>query len=77
MRLLFVTDTGDTYNIEVDPQMEVENLMALLEAEVSPSITITARNRRYADTLRRAAFPSRNRASTSKAGTLTTPRKRS
>ena len=34
MRLSFVTDTGDTYQVEVDPQMEMQDIMALLEAEV-------------------------------------------
>ncbi|KAF8603489.1 hypothetical protein BDV93DRAFT_163718 [Ceratobasidium sp. AG-I] len=33
MRLSFVTDTGDTYQVEVDPQMEMQDIMALLEAE--------------------------------------------
>ncbi|KAG8993034.1 DNA damage-inducible protein 1 [Tulasnella sp. JGI-2019a] len=33
MRLTFVTDLGQTYVIEVDPQMELENIMALLEAD--------------------------------------------
>jgi len=35
MRLTFVTDMGQSYAIEVDPQMEFENIMALLEADVS------------------------------------------
>lgn len=35
MRLTFVTDIGQSYVIEVDPQMELENIMALLEAEAS------------------------------------------
>lgn len=34
MRISFVTDLGQTYAIEIDPQMELENIMALLEAEV-------------------------------------------
>jgi len=33
MRITFVTDLGQTYTIEIDPQMELENIMALLEAE--------------------------------------------
>ncbi|KAG8901832.1 DNA damage-inducible protein 1 [Tulasnella sp. 408] len=37
MRLTFVTDIGQSYVIEVDPQMELENIMALLEAEASGS----------------------------------------
>jgi DNA damage-inducible protein 1 len=35
MQLTFVTDLGATYTIEIDPKMEFENVMALLEAEVS------------------------------------------
>ena len=35
MRLTFITDTGQTFVIEIDPQMELENIMALLEVEVS------------------------------------------
>lgn len=34
MRITFITDIGQSYVIEVDPQMELENIMALLEAEV-------------------------------------------
>jgi hypothetical protein len=34
MRLTFV-DLGQTYTVEIDPKMELENVMALLEAEVS------------------------------------------
>jgi hypothetical protein len=37
MRLTFVTDLGQTYIVEIDPKMELENVMALLEAEVSDS----------------------------------------
>lgn len=33
MRLTFVNDTGQTYVIEVDPEMKLEDIMALLEAE--------------------------------------------
>lgn len=36
MRITFITDIGQSYVIEVDPQMELENIMALLEAEVGP-----------------------------------------
>lgn len=41
MRLTFATETGQTFVIEIDPQMELENIMALLEAEVE----FWARNR--------------------------------
>ncbi|CEL59280.1 DNA damage-inducible protein 1 OS=Cryptococcus neoformans var, neoformans serotype D (strain B-3501A) GN=DDI1 PE=3 SV=1 [Rhizoctonia solani AG-1 IB] len=33
MKLSFATDTGEVYGLEADESMEVENLMALLEAE--------------------------------------------
>lgn len=33
MRISFVTDLGQAYTVEIDPQMELENIMALLEAE--------------------------------------------
>lgn len=35
MRLTIATEEGSTFNIDVDASMELENLMALLEAEVS------------------------------------------
>jgi hypothetical protein len=34
MRITFVTDLGSSFEVEIDPQMEIENIMALLEAEV-------------------------------------------
>jgi DNA damage-inducible protein 1 len=34
MELTVVNDLGQTFIIEVDPNMELENVMALLEAEV-------------------------------------------
>lgn len=33
MRLTFVDDLGQTYSVDIDPDMELENVMALLEAE--------------------------------------------
>ncbi|KAK7042530.1 hypothetical protein R3P38DRAFT_2693277, partial [Favolaschia claudopus] len=33
MQLTFVTDLGQTYSMDIDPGMELENVMALLEAE--------------------------------------------
>jgi DNA damage-inducible protein 1 len=33
MRLTFVNDLGQTYSVDIDPDMELENVMALLEAE--------------------------------------------
>jgi hypothetical protein len=35
MQLTFVNDLGQTYSVDIDPDMELENVMALLEAEVS------------------------------------------
>lgn len=35
MELTFLTDLGQSFVIEIDPNMELENVMALLEAEVS------------------------------------------
>ena len=34
MELTVVNDLGQTFVVEVDPNMELENVMALLEAEV-------------------------------------------
>ncbi|KAJ7591495.1 hypothetical protein C8J56DRAFT_887820 [Mycena floridula] len=33
MELTFVTDLGQSFTVEIDPNMELENVMALLEAE--------------------------------------------
>ncbi len=39
MELTFVNDLGGTFTVEIDPHMELENVMALLEAEVrSPPV---------------------------------------
>jgi hypothetical protein len=35
MELTFYTDLGYSYVVEIDPNMELENVMALVEAEVS------------------------------------------
>ncbi|KAI8578243.1 hypothetical protein K450DRAFT_247909 [Umbelopsis ramanniana AG] len=35
MKLSVTTDEGDLYNLEIDSQMEIENLKALLEAETN------------------------------------------
>lgn len=37
MELTFVTDLEETYVVEIDENMELENVMALLEAEVGPN----------------------------------------
>ena len=34
MELTFVTELGQSFFIEIDPGMELENVMVLLEAEV-------------------------------------------
>lgn len=40
MRLTFLTDIGQSFVIEIDPQMELENIMALLEAEASANHSV-------------------------------------
>ena len=35
MELTFVNDFGQSFVVEIDPNMELENVMALLEAEAS------------------------------------------
>lgn len=35
MRLTFVNDLGQMYSVDIDPDMELVDVMALLEAEVS------------------------------------------
>ena len=34
MQLTFLTDLGQSFVVEIDENMELENVMALLEAEV-------------------------------------------
>jgi hypothetical protein len=41
MRVSILTDQGDLHTIEVDSQMELENIKALLEADVSYFSNIT------------------------------------
>jgi hypothetical protein len=40
MLLTFVNDLGQSTSVEIDPHMELENVMALLEVEVG-SIVLT------------------------------------
>jgi hypothetical protein len=40
MELTFLTDLGQSFVVEIDPNMELENVMALLEAEVSISPSV-------------------------------------
>ena len=42
MELTFVTDLGQSFVVEIDPNMELENVMALLEAEVSRTVCVCA-----------------------------------
>lgn len=37
-----MTDLGQTFVVEIDPNMELENVMALLEAEVNQTLAIHA-----------------------------------
>ena len=41
MELTFLTDLGQSFVVEIDPNMELENVMALLEAEVSILLSFT------------------------------------
>jgi hypothetical protein len=34
MKITFVTDLGEVFPVEIDPNMELESVMALLQAEV-------------------------------------------
>ena len=34
MELTFITELGQTFVVEIDPNMQLEDVMALLEAEV-------------------------------------------
>ena len=43
MELTFVNDLGQTFTVEIDPSMELENVMALLEAEVSLLVPLSPR----------------------------------
>ena len=51
MQLIFVTDIGESYTLDVDPNMEMENIMALLEAEVSEQARSPPECSRNADTV--------------------------
>jgi hypothetical protein len=42
MKLTFMTDLGQTFVVEIDPEMELENVMALLEAEVRDQNYLTS-----------------------------------
>jgi hypothetical protein len=46
MELTFVNDFGQSFVIEIDPNMELENVMALVEAEVRSALA----RRGYIDT---------------------------
>ena len=39
MKLTFVTEPGETFVVETDENMELENVMALLEAKVGSLFT--------------------------------------
>jgi len=41
MELTFVNDFGQSFVVEIDPNMELENVMALLEAEVRNHSLVT------------------------------------
>ncbi|KAG1892095.1 hypothetical protein F4604DRAFT_7407 [Suillus subluteus] len=46
MQLTFVTDLGQSYAVDIDPDMELENVMALLEAERTKHLAQRARTYR-------------------------------
>lgn len=66
MELTFVTDLGQSFTIEIDSKMELENVMALLEAEVSGSRRCIAKLRSFLAIS--PVSPPPNRASHMKAG---------
>jgi hypothetical protein len=68
MRITFVTDLGATYSIEIDPKMELENVMALLEAEVGVSRHCAARAHVFRFLATSPAFPPLNKVFRSMAG---------
>ena len=41
MRITFINDVGQSFVIEIDPQMSLEDIMALLEAEVRHLLCLT------------------------------------
>ncbi|CAL1700328.1 unnamed protein product [Somion occarium] len=47
MELTFLTDLGQSFVVEIDPNMELENVMALLEAEVSARIPVQEQSISY------------------------------
>ncbi|KAG1873663.1 hypothetical protein DFJ58DRAFT_367252 [Suillus subalutaceus] len=57
MQLTFVTDLGQSYAVDIDPDMELENVMALLEAEVSLLLSIIQPQLIHANSLVFASSP--------------------
>lgn len=55
MELTFFTELGESFVVEIDENMELENVMALLEAEVSP---VHARVRQRGSSLSMLLFSS-------------------
>jgi len=51
MQLIFVTDIGESYTLDVDPNMEMENIMALLEVEVREQAKSPPESHRTVDTV--------------------------
>lgn len=60
MELTFMTDVGQTFVVEIDPNMELENVMALLEAEVRHSLTLTHPPPYHSVALYLISLPSQN-----------------
>ncbi len=79
MQLIFVTDIGESYTLDVDPNMEMENIMALLEAEVSEQVGSPSECFRTVDTvdLPSLVYQYRSRASPMMDENFLNPRSRS
>ena len=77
MQLIFVTDIGESYTLDVDPNMEMENIMALLEAEVREQARSPPGIYQTADTLPSLVYQYRSRASPTMDENFLNPRSRS
>jgi hypothetical protein len=82
MQLIFVTDIGESYTLDVDPNMEMENIMALLEAEVREGAKLPPAYAESCQTvdivdLLSLVYQSRNRVSPTMDENFLNPRSRS
>lgn len=54
MQITFLTDVGESFSVEIDPDMKLQDVKALLEAEVSHCshlVNITSSDARTRDTV--------------------------